>query len=166
MGLMGIHDPDALCHFSGITHHPWCWKEGQNEGTMVNHLQMVCYRLGLVCNQCHDCPSTMVETLHHTAGRSVTNLRRKILMISFVCIITRGNRTISAGDPNKGVKTEWSTLGCPIGNTPAHHYSQKEDQQRRDHPPICTSCHLSCSIRLGGLLIPLRMKFKVVNENN
>ena len=37
-GLMGIHDPDALCHFSGVTHCPWCGKEGQNEGTMVNHL--------------------------------------------------------------------------------------------------------------------------------
>ena len=38
MGLMGIHDPDALCHFSGITYCPWCRKEGQNEGTVVNHL--------------------------------------------------------------------------------------------------------------------------------
>ena len=38
MGLMGIHDPDALCHFSGLTHCPWCGKEGQNDGTMVNHL--------------------------------------------------------------------------------------------------------------------------------
>ena len=37
MGLMGIHDPDALCHFCGITHCPWCGKEGQNEGTMVNY---------------------------------------------------------------------------------------------------------------------------------
>ena len=41
MGLMGIHDPDALHHSSGITHCPWCGKEGQNEGTMVNHLWMV-----------------------------------------------------------------------------------------------------------------------------
>ena len=38
MGLVGIHNPDALCHFSGITHCPWCGKEGQNEGTVVNHL--------------------------------------------------------------------------------------------------------------------------------
>ena len=30
MGLVGIHDPDALHHFSGITHCPWCGKEGQN----------------------------------------------------------------------------------------------------------------------------------------
>ena len=38
MGMMGIHDLDALCCFSGITNCPWCGKEGQNEGTMVNHL--------------------------------------------------------------------------------------------------------------------------------
>ena len=37
-GLAGIHDPDALDHFSGITYCPWCRKEGQNEGTVVNHL--------------------------------------------------------------------------------------------------------------------------------
>ena len=37
MGLVGIHNPDALCHFGGIPYCPWCRKEGQNEGTMVNH---------------------------------------------------------------------------------------------------------------------------------
>ena len=65
MGLMGAHNPDALHCFSGITHCPWCGKEGQNKGTMVNHLHMVHFRLGLVCNQCHDCLSTMADTLHH-----------------------------------------------------------------------------------------------------
>ena len=65
MGLMGIHNPDALCHFSGITYCPWCGKEGQNKGTMVNHLQTMHYRLGLVCNRCYDCPSTMSNTLCH-----------------------------------------------------------------------------------------------------
>ena len=34
MGLVGIHNPDALCHFNGLTHCPWCGKEGQNEGTI------------------------------------------------------------------------------------------------------------------------------------
>ena len=65
MGLVGIHDLDALCHFSGITYCPWCGKEGQNEGTVVNHLWTVHYRLGLVCNRCYDCPSTTSNTLHH-----------------------------------------------------------------------------------------------------
>ena len=65
LGLVGIHDPDALCHFNGLTHCPWCGKEGQNEGTVVNHLCMVYYRLGLVCNKCCDYPSTSSDTLHH-----------------------------------------------------------------------------------------------------
>ena len=38
MGLVGLHKPDALHCFGGITHCPWCGKEGQNEGTMANHL--------------------------------------------------------------------------------------------------------------------------------
>ena len=40
MGLAGVHNPDALCCFSGMTFCPWCGKEGQNKGTIVNHLQM------------------------------------------------------------------------------------------------------------------------------
>ena len=38
MGLVGIHNPDALCHFAGVTFCPWCGKQGLNEGTIVNHL--------------------------------------------------------------------------------------------------------------------------------
>ena len=38
MGLKGIHDADALRHFAGYTYCPWCGKEGQNEGTVVNYL--------------------------------------------------------------------------------------------------------------------------------
>ena len=63
MGLVGIHDPDALHHFSNVTHCPWCEKEGQNEGIVVNHLWTVLYRLGLLCNKCYDCPSTTSDTL-------------------------------------------------------------------------------------------------------
>ena len=66
MGLVGIHDPDALCHFSGITYCPWCRKEGMH------------YRLGLVCNRCHDCPSTMSDTLCHMASRTLANPGRMI----------------------------------------------------------------------------------------
>ena len=64
MGLVGIHNLDALHCFSGITYCPWCGKEGQNEGTVVNHLRTMHHRLGLVCNRCHDCPSTTSDTLH------------------------------------------------------------------------------------------------------
>ena len=39
MGLMGIHNPNALQCYAGYTYCPWCGKEGQNEGTVVNHLK-------------------------------------------------------------------------------------------------------------------------------
>ena len=51
MGLKGIYDSDALWHFAGYTYCPWHGKEGQNEGTVVNHLRTTHYRLGLVCDQ-------------------------------------------------------------------------------------------------------------------
>ena len=63
MGLMSIHDPDALCHFGSVTYCPWCRKEGQNEGMVVNHLWTTHYRLGLVCDRCYSCPSTTSNTL-------------------------------------------------------------------------------------------------------
>ena len=63
MGLMGIHDPDALWHYAGYTYCPWCGKEGQNEGTVVNHLRTTHYRLGLVCDWCFGCPTVMLDSL-------------------------------------------------------------------------------------------------------
>ena len=65
MGLVGIHDPDALHHFNGMTHCPWYEKEGQNEGIIINHLQTVHYRLSLVCDKCYNYPSTSSDTLYH-----------------------------------------------------------------------------------------------------
>ena len=63
MGLKGIHDPKALKWFAGFTYCPWCRKDGQNEGTIVNHLRTVHYKLGLVCNLCFGCPTMMANTL-------------------------------------------------------------------------------------------------------
>ena len=63
MGLKGIYDPEALQHFAGYTYCPWCGKDGQNEGTVMNCLRMVHYKLGLVCNLCFSCPMTMSDTL-------------------------------------------------------------------------------------------------------
>ena len=65
MGLMGIHDLDVLQHFSSLTHCPWCGKVGQNEGTIVNHLQTVHYKLGLMCEKCFRCQSITLEAIHH-----------------------------------------------------------------------------------------------------
>ena len=78
MGLMGIHDPDALHCFDIVTYCPWCGNEGQNKGTMVNHLQTIHYRLGLVCNRCHGCPSTMSNTLCHHGQHDCCQLRGTI----------------------------------------------------------------------------------------
>ena len=63
MELMGIHNPNALRHYAGYTYCPWCGKEGQNEGTMVNHLRTTHYRLGLVCDWCFGCPMVMLDSL-------------------------------------------------------------------------------------------------------
>ena len=57
MGLAGVHNPDALCHFNSMTFYPCCRKEGQNEVVIVNHLRMTHYKLGLVCGTCFHCPS-------------------------------------------------------------------------------------------------------------
>ena len=65
MGLTDIHDPDALCHFYGMTHCPWCSKVGQDKGTIVNHLWTIHYRLGLVCKKCYGCPTTLSEAICH-----------------------------------------------------------------------------------------------------
>ena len=64
IGLVGIYNPDALQHFAGFTYCPWCGKEGQNEGMVVNHLRTTYYRLGLVCGKCHSCPTHTSDTLH------------------------------------------------------------------------------------------------------
>ena len=75
MGLKGIHDPEALWHFSRFTYCPWCGKRGQNEGAIVNHLRMIHYKLGLICDQCFGCPTTTSDTLQtwlhqlHRLGR-------------------------------------------------------------------------------------------------
>ena len=65
MGLKGIHDPEALQYFAGYTFCPWCGKDRQNEGTVINHLRTDHYKLGLVCNLCFSCPTTSADTLRH-----------------------------------------------------------------------------------------------------
>ena len=69
-GLMGIHDLDMLHHFNGVTHCPWCRKVDQKEGTIVNHLMTVHYKLGLMCNKCFSCPSITSEAICHHRQKS------------------------------------------------------------------------------------------------
>ena len=75
MGLKGIHDSDALQHFAGYTYCPWCSKDGQNEGTIINHLRTVQYKLGLICDQCFSCPMVISDTLHQHGCQHLHTLR-------------------------------------------------------------------------------------------
>ena len=52
MGLKGIHFPEALRYHGSLSFCPWWGKEGQNEGTVVNHLHTNHYHLGLICERC------------------------------------------------------------------------------------------------------------------
>ena len=70
MGLTGINHPDALYQFNGVTHCPWCGREGQNEGTVINHSQMTHYKLGLVCEKCFCCPSVTYDAIQHHGQKS------------------------------------------------------------------------------------------------
>ena len=63
MGLKGIHDSDALWHFTSYTYCLLCGKDGQNEGTIINHLRTVHYKLGLICDQCFGCPTVTLDAL-------------------------------------------------------------------------------------------------------
>ena len=70
MGLASIHHLDALHCFNGITHCLWCGKEGQNEEMVINHLQMVHCKLGLVCKKCFHCPPVTSKTIKHHGQKS------------------------------------------------------------------------------------------------
>ena len=63
MGLKGIHSPEALQRWSGLSFCPWCGKEGQNEGTVVNHLWMMHYHMGLMCTHCVDYFMTSTDAM-------------------------------------------------------------------------------------------------------
>ena len=63
MGLRVIHSSKVLCRQVGLSFCLWCGKEGQNEGTVVNNLQMSDYHLGLVCSQCLKYFTTSTDTM-------------------------------------------------------------------------------------------------------
>ena len=49
MGLKGVHSLEAVHWWGSHSFCPWCEKERQNEGTVLNHLRTTHYHLGLVC---------------------------------------------------------------------------------------------------------------------
>ena len=132
MGLMGIHNPDALQHYAGYTYCPWCGKEGQNEGTVVNHLRTTHYRLGLVCDQCFGCPSVTSDWLHQHGNQDCQWYS-----------VPSGSGpsdwpTFPTDDSYKGVKV------VPFNQTPFLTEGQKI-WWRRCHSPTClTHLLLSC----------------------
>ena len=73
MSLQDIHSPDALCHHGSLAFCPWCDKEGQNEGTIINHLQIVHYQLGLICDRYLSFFMTSSDAMHHH-GQDCKNL--------------------------------------------------------------------------------------------
>ena len=69
MVLKGIHSSEALKQQDGLLFCPWCRKEGQNEGTMVNHLCTRHYHLRLVCKRCLQHFMTSSDRMqHHLQG--------------------------------------------------------------------------------------------------
>ena len=74
MGLVGIHHPDALQCFNGVAHCPWCRKEGQNEGTIINHLRTVHYKLGLIGERCFHSLSISSEAIQHHGWKNCQSL--------------------------------------------------------------------------------------------
>ena len=78
MGLKVIHSPEALKHQASLLFCPWCGKEGQNEGTMVNHLCTGHYHLRLVCKRCLSYFTTTLDIMqHHTQGCESTCISMK-----------------------------------------------------------------------------------------
>ena len=63
MGLKGIHSPKTLHQCGNLPYCPWCRKEEQNEGMVINHLQTVHYCLGLVCASCLHFFATSIGTM-------------------------------------------------------------------------------------------------------
>ena len=63
MGLKGIHSPKALHWQDSCSYCPWCGKEGQNEGTIMNHLRAIHYHMCLVCTLCMEFFTTSADTL-------------------------------------------------------------------------------------------------------
>ena len=63
IGLKGVHSPEVLHQQGGCSFCPWHEKEGQNEGTVMNHMRTVHYHLGLVCALCMAFFLTSTDTM-------------------------------------------------------------------------------------------------------
>ena len=149
MGLVGIHDLDALCCFNGMTHCPWCGKEGQNEGTVINHLWMVHYRLGLVCNKCYNYLSTSSDTLHcHMVSRTANPQEREALMSQphpDNCQQETCTELISPNwESEQRSQGELSFPRAALLGTPPPISTTLEENQTEKAPPANPQCPITC----------------------
>ena len=123
MGLKGIHHPDALCHHTGPSYCPWCGKEGQNKGTLVNHLQTMHYKLGLVCSRCLWFPTTTSEAMQHHGQ---------------ACKHSDAKEEDRRPDDNDASMSDWFTLSCPL-HLQRHTWAPFIHLQIPTIPNICLS---------------------------
>ena len=112
MGLTGVHNPDTLCHFNSFTFCPWCRKEGQNEGTIVNHLWMTHYKLGLVCGTCFHCPSVTSKAIWCNGQRSCQQPKGKMEALrTHLCLLSHLKSTMDSLS-----FTAWVDYFIPVHN--------------------------------------------------
>ena len=78
--------------------------------------------------------------------------------------------TASAENPKKKVRMEWSSLGCPVGNTPAHCYSLEGDPVEKASPTNPHNLSLTLSLNSTGqppaFFVVHETKFTDVNKNS
>ena len=67
MRLDGTHSLKALQWQNSLNFCPWCRKEGQNEGIVVNHLHTMHYHLGLICAHCLNYFTISTDTMQQHA---------------------------------------------------------------------------------------------------
>ena len=119
---------------------------------MVNHLQTVHYRLGLMCNKCNNCPSTSLDTLCHHGWQDCQQPGEKIpdelILSEQLPVGDRQDQSILAGDLNRGVQKEWFPLGCPVGDTPAHWHKPGGEPMEKVSP---ANLHIPSPVSLHNL---------------
>ena len=124
MGLVGTHDADALWCFQWHNPLPLVWEREPEWGdggqwATDSALQARPGVWPMSWLPVHNCWHSLLPWL---AGL-LPIWGKKSQRVSLIGVTTRGSKTITARGLNKEVRMEWSTLGCPIGNTPTHHYS-------------------------------------------
>ena len=105
------------------------------KGQVVNHLQTTHYRLGLKCDRCYSCPSTMSDTLCCHGWHDCYWPRESIPSKSVHLLNPQEYTTASATTPHKEAKMEWSTQ-APLEKRPAGKVLPCQSTQPITYPSI------------------------------